>query len=517
MAKNVPAIGIEVVLRHTSLQMKLVEMSSTVEGVEVTNFAIVDLPPGGLRLIGPSLRNVLKEQGFGAKVISAIIPYPSIDYRQVSLPPMSKGDLRTAGNREAGKDIKFPVEELVTDSEIVGESEEKGLHKTELLLATAQTKDIDDFFSMADEFRIKFSSLTVVPAALHNLLRLRGDTGEGTLAMVHAGTDKGTVVISHHGNLRFPREFPLRRGAETEESSELTARLVAETKRSLLFAKQQARGLTVERILVLGDMLQPEIIANALSSETGIHAEVYAPLGLDLSPLGERVHEFRESLPVLSVALGLAWTGPEHSTLNLLAPRLTEQKKASVAKRALAATSAMLAVLLVAYYVLLLFKEAPYKEDYTLLNRELASLRPKTRDLREMQRERDMLDARRAFIGKMYGPVTPWSEILRTLSLSVPNEMLLHSVDVEEADTGWTIKINGEVTGSDAAFVQKKFRRFFSLLLTNPSLSKGEIESFVIRPVSVGGGAVGTKASKLEFTVSAHVKTKETTGGGTKG
>ena len=165
MAKQELAIGMEVVQRQAKLQMKLVEVASSAEGLEVTNFAVVELPPGGTRLVGPRLSNVLKEMGFRAKIINTIIPYPSIDYRQVSLPPMSKSDLKTAIDREAKKELKFPVMELVTDYEIIGESEEKGLRRTELLIARAQSKDTEELFSMAGEFRLRFNSLTVIPAA----------------------------------------------------------------------------------------------------------------------------------------------------------------------------------------------------------------------------------------------------------------------------------------------------------------------------------------------------------------
>src|SRR3989338_1140410 len=487
MAKQEMAIGMEVVQRQAKLQMKLVEVASSAEGLEVTNFAVVELPPGGTRLVGPRLSNVLKEMGFRAKIINTIIPYPSIDYRQVSLPPMSKSDLKTAIDREAKKELKFPVTELVTDYEILGESEEKGLRRTELLIARAQSKDTEELFSMAGEFRLRFNSLTVIPAALFNLLKIRGGAGDETLAVIHAGTNKGTIIISHQGNLRFPREFPLRAGAESAEGY---GHLVAETKRSLLFVKQQARGLTVKKILILGDIGQPDTLVDTMASETGIPAEVYAPIGLDLSPLGDRVHEFRGSLTALSIPLGLAWYGPEHSTLNLMAQQLAELKKSNLAKMAVILSGAALVIILAVYYVLLLQKAKPYKGEHA--------------------------GSRHAFLGKIHGPVTSWENILRTLSLSVPDDVLLQSLDIKEAAVGWLLEIRGSVTGRDAATVQKGFNEFFSLLLTNPALREAKVGSLTIGPVTVAG-AGGVQASKLEFAVSVRVEPKEVPGGATKG
>ncbi|MCP4365918.1 MAG: hypothetical protein GY800_11560, partial [Planctomycetes bacterium] len=496
----------------THLEVRLVEMASSAEGLEITNFAVAELPPGGIRLLGPRLENLLQEKGFEAKTIDAIIPFPSIDYRLASLPPMSGSDLKTAIGREARKDIKFPPEELTSHYESLGESEEKGVRRIELLIARMQSKDMEDLLSMASEFHLNFSTLTVVPAAMLNLLRIKGDTKDETLAMVHAGTKNGTIVVYDHGNLRFPREFPIRLSAESPEWSK---RLVAEIKRSLLFIKQRARGLVVNRILILGDMQQAEAVASTITSETNIPAEVYAPLGLDLSPLGDRVHEFRELLPALSIPLGLAWKGPDHSILNLLSERLAAQRQANRAKFVTLSVGVILILILAGNYFLLSRKTEPYTEDYNRVQGELSTLRPQTRDMREMQEERDALDSRIIFLGKMQGPATPWNDILRTLSLSVPKEMVLSSLDIRETETGWTLKLSGQVVGSNANLVQDRFNDFFSLFLTCPALSDGKIESLKIGPMPIAG-AIGTKASKLSFTIRMHIRPKEGSGGVTK-
>jgi Tfp pilus assembly PilM family ATPase/Tfp pilus assembly protein PilN len=511
MAKSILAIGMEVAQGPTHLEIRLVEMASSAEGLEITNFAVEELPPGGIRLLGPRLEKLLQEKGFTAKTIDAIIPFPSIDYHLASLPPMSSSDLKTAIGREARKDIKFPPNELTSHYESLGESEEKGVRRIELLIARIQSKDMEDLLSLAGEFHLNFSTLTVVPAAMLNLLRIKGDTNE-TLAMVHAGTEKGTIVVYDHGNLRFPREFPIRLSAESPEWSK---RLVAEIKRSLLFIKQRARGLVVNKILILGDMVQAKAVADTITSETNIPAEVYAPLGLDLSPLGDRVHEFRELLPALSIPLGLAWKGPDHSRLNLMSERLAAQRLANLAKWVTLSVGVILILLLAGNYFLLSMKTEPYTEEYNRVRGELSILRPQTREMREMQEERDALDSRNVFLGKMRGPATPWNEILRTLSLSVPKEMVLNSLDIKETEPGWTLKLSGRVVGPNANLVQDRFNDFFSLFLTCPALSDGKIESLKIGPMAVAG-AVGTRVSKLDFTISMHISPKEGPGGITK-
>ncbi|HHT9118261.1 MAG TPA: pilus assembly protein PilM [Candidatus Hypogeohydataceae bacterium YC38] len=507
MARNEAIIGLEV----TQEKMKLVEMVTSPTGLEVTNFALVNLPPGGINLWGPRLRETLKALGFKARKFNALVAYPSMESLELALPPMSKGDMKTAMAREARKDLKFPEEEVVSDYEIVGESEEKGVRRTEVLLGRANSKDIEEFLRMSKESGLRFNTFTVVPAALLNLIRMRGSTKEETLAVVHVGTSEGTVIMLHQGTIRFPRRFPLKVGGE---SADMTVRLVAQVKQSLLYVKQRARGLEADKIILLGELRDTETLLAAIEAETGIKTEVYIPVGLDISSLGGRVKEFRERLSELTLALGLAWNGPERSRLNLLSKEIAELRKVFLAKIGVVSVAFIMFMLLGVKYSLLWNEVKPYKGALQRLNNELNLLRPQTQDITQAEEERNLQKLRQAFLEKIKGPEIPWHEVLRTLSLCVPEEMHLLSLKVKEAEEGWTLSIQGEVIGKDAALVQKRFSEFFSLFLTCPSAAEGKVEALAINPL---GGARYVEGSKLEFKVSLCVRCKEVTGAATKG
>lgn len=496
MAKAEPLIGLEV----TSKKIKLVELVTLTTGIEVTNFALLDHPAGGLKDAGPRLQSILKEKNFLGKKVNALLPYPSMDYLQVALPPMSKADLKLAALREARRDLKLPEKELVYAYEPVGESEEKGIPKKEILVARANAKDIQEYLQLLKEANLRLNSLSVLPAVLLNLFRMRGGLKEETLAGVFVGEEKGTVVILHQGSLRFPRDFPLRL---TGEGGALKERLSAELKRSLLYLRQRARGLEPQKIILLGDIDKPQEITEALTQEVGIKTEIYLPSGLDLSPLGDRMKEFRDSLPKFTLALGLAWNGPERSELNLLTREVRRLKKVHLAKLTVIGIAAFFTIFLAVRSVLLWADGRPHWQNLKKTQQELAILRPRVEEISKVLEERNKQKLRLASLRKMKRPETSWEEVLRTLSLIVPQEMHLELLELKETPADWTMRLKGKVLGTDVSLIHNRFKEFFSLFLSSPALTEGKVESLKIGPATKEGRP---SASLLEFAVFVRVE-----------
>ncbi|MDI6760826.1 MAG: hypothetical protein QMD05_08360 [Candidatus Brocadiaceae bacterium] len=495
MARAEPLIGLEV----TSKKIRLVELVTLPTGIEVTNFAVLELPQGGLKDAGSKLQSLLQENNFHGKKVNALLSYPSIDYLQVPLPPMKEADLSLAAAREAKKDLKSPVEELIYAYEPVGESEEKGAPKKEVLIARANTKDANEYLQVLKEADLRFNSITVIPAVLLNLFKMREGLKEETLAGILVGEEKGTIVILHQGNLRFPRDFPLRL---TGEAGGLQARLIAELKRSLLYLKQRVRGLEPQRIILLGDIDKPQEVTEALTQEVGIKTEMYLPPGLDLSPLGGRMEEFRNSLQQFILPLGLAWNGPERSELNLLAQGIQAQKRIRQAKMAVVATTLLLITFLVLRFAWIWIDGRPHWKNITKLKADLSELQPKLKEMDRVNEERKQQELKLALLVKIKGPKGGWGKILRTISLSVPPEMYLELLELKETPTDWSLKLKGQVTGADASLTNKRFNEFFSLLLTSPALGEAGIESDKTGSVTKGS----TPLSQRDFAVVTKVK-----------
>lgn len=495
MARAEPLIGLEV----TSKKIGLVELVTLPTGIEVTNFATLGLPQGGLKDAGPQLQSLLQEKNFHGKKVNALLNYPSIDYLQVPLPPIkSKADLSLAAAREAKKDLKSPVEELIYAYELVGESEEKGAPKKEVLIARANIQDANEYLQVLKEATLRFNSITVIPTVLLNLFKMSEGLKEETLAGILVGEEKGTIVILHQGNLRFPRDFPLKL---TGEAGELQARLIAELKRSLLYLKQRVRGLEPQRIILLGDIDKPQEVTEALTQEVGIKTEMYLPPGLDLSPLGDRMEEFRNSLQQFILPLGLAWNGPERSELNLLAQEVQSQKMVRWAKIAVVATTLFFITFLGLRFTWLWIDGRPHWKNITRSNADLSELRPKLKEMDRVNEDRKQQELKLALLGKIKGPKDGWGKILRTISLSIPPEMHLELLELKETPTDWNLRLKGQVTGADASLVKKRFNEFFSRLLTSPALGEAKKSD---KTSSVTKGS--TSISQLDFAVVIRAK-----------
>jgi Tfp pilus assembly PilM family ATPase len=498
MARAEPLIGLEV----TPKKIKLVELVTKTEGIEVTNFALLDLPPGGLKAAGPMLQSFLKEKAFLGKRINALLSYPSIDYLQVLLPPMGKAELKLAALREAKKDAKLPEGELVYGHDVVGEAEEKGIPKKEVLIARASAKDVSEYLQVLKEANLYFNFLSVVPAVLLNLYKMREELKEETVALVSVGEEKGTIVILHKGGLRFPRDFPLKL---TGETGGLQSRLAAELKRSLLYLKQRARGLEPQRIILLGDIGKPQEVVETLTQEVGIKTEQYLPPGLDLSPLGDRMQEFRDSLQQFIIPIGLAWNGAGRSELNLLAQEVQMLKKVRQTRVAVIATAAVFLIVIMLRLLWLWTDGKPHWQNLKKAREELALLQPKVEEIARVSEERTRQESKVAFMGKLRGPEADWEDILRTLSLIIPQEMYLELLELMETPEAWTLKLKGQVLGADVSLIHNRFKEFFSLFLTSPALAEGKVESLKIGP-SEKEKEGKPPSSKLEFAVVVKVE-----------
>ncbi len=479
----------------TFRKIKLVELVTTATGLEVTNFALLDLPPEGFKVVGPKLQSLLKENKFLGKKVNALLSYPSIDCQQVPLPPMSKADLKLAAQREAKKDFKLPEGELVYAYEQVGESEEKGIPKKEVLIARTSAKDVKEYLQVLKEANLCLNSVAVLPAVLLNLFRMKGEIEEETLAVAFLGEEKGTIIFLHQGHLRFPRNFPLRLTGDFEG---LQTRLLTELKRTLLYQELKARGLEPQRIILLGDIDKPKELTEALTQELGIKTEIYLPPGLDLSPLGDRMKEFKDSIQQFAIPLGLAWNGPGRSELNILAREIQMQKKASLAKVAVIAVGALFTILLIMRSVWLWVDGQPHWQNLKKAQIELAELQPRVKEIAGVLDERRAHNNRLAFLGKMKGPETSWEEVIRILSLIVPQEMHLELLELKENPDDWTMRLKGKVLGADISLIHNRFKEFFSLFLTSPAVRDVKVESLKMGPAVKEGRP---PSSQLEFAV----------------
>ncbi len=95
---------------------------------------------------------------------------------------------------------------------------------------------------------------------------------------------------------------------------------------------------------------------------------------------------------------------------------------------------------------------------------------PMVNNLTRVERERSLYQSRSLILDSFLYSWTLWHDILKGLSLVVPNEMLFHLVEVTKKGQGYQMDIKGEVIAESAASAQATFNRFYFDLERSPFL-----------------------------------------------
>lgn len=299
-------------------------------------------------------RKLFKENGIKSRNVVTSLSGDSVIVRYVKLPFMSAEELRGAIATEAEQYIPLNIDQVILDFQILGEVQEEGQKKLDVLLVAAKNDAVDQHLSVLKMAGLTPRIIDVDAFALQNAFDLsRIEGNEETVALLNIGAGLTTLNVVDGGQSRFTRditvagndftreiqkEFNLRfgeaeeikkaQGAITMEEDDLGLgsmaekddrvlrmsdammpvlnKLLGEIRRSFDFYETQSRKKTVERIVLTGGTARLKNLNRFLANKLGIPVENMAPFrniefgrGLD----AERVNEQDCRL---GVCLGLA-------------------------------------------------------------------------------------------------------------------------------------------------------------------------------------------------------------------
>ena len=219
--------------------------------------------------------------------VRVALPTQDVTHHFLSLPPLRRKDAILVVRRELEQSISLDLQGLSLDF-IIPKGEEESC---EYAVLTTQKKAVLSVVSEIQRAGKKPAFMTSPPfglmAAARNILP---DFGNSTCASLHLEGTRGLISIFRNGYLTFTRGFALtRRGTSGPEKTleeavspletgdMLTARLVQETNRSLLFFKQYSHGLVVQSLLISGKIHNPEALRDITAEELGITTYLFQP------------------------------------------------------------------------------------------------------------------------------------------------------------------------------------------------------------------------------------------------
>jgi type IV pilus assembly protein PilM len=343
--------------------IKVVQVKQNVDKWHLTALGIVDIPnevqesknPEFQRAaLAETIKRVFKEKGIKTKRVVTSLSGDSVIIRYVKLPFMTVEEMRSTISHEAEQYIPLNIDQVILDFQILGETQEDGQKKMDVLLVAAKVDVVDQHLAL-----LKLAGLIPVVIdldtfALENAYEInRLEPNEETIALINMGASQSTINILEGNTTRFTRDIPVAgndftreiqkefnlKFVEAEElkkthgtismeeddfslstvshkddrvlrmSDVMTPvlnKLLGEIRRSFDYYETQARKKTVERVVLLGGSAKLKNVNRFLANKLGIPVENFATFrnvdiekGIDSEYLADKEYQ-------LGVCLGLA-------------------------------------------------------------------------------------------------------------------------------------------------------------------------------------------------------------------
>ncbi len=412
-------------------------VAASVQGARLDTFTVESEQPA------TTLRAEIDQRRLAVRTVALGLPRGAVTVKPIELPDVD-GELRDMVQFELERHVPFPTDDASFDfvelpSESAGAQAASAARR--VLIAVADRRVVDGALRLAEEARLRPSSLTV---AVHDLPALVPTRTRGHVVWMHRIGDATALIFLADGQIVLSRSV-------TSDGDEAIA---AEIERSLavvrwrnvdaIWASGDEEGLdAAPRALLGAAVTEPPYTARAralLAQSTGV------PAGA-----GELA---------LAVAVGSRRARP----LQLLPPRLRPRR---LTRPQLIALGAVAAVVILGITALVI---PGYRENRRLsgINRRIATLDGEVRTveqtLQELERKRRLL----ATIQSLDSTVVRPLPVLRELTELLPTDAWLTTVSLDPKG----VELTGQAAAASA---------LIPLLENSPRLERAEFASPVTR------------------------------------
>jgi len=316
-----------------SSSVKVVQVKLVGNQWQLLNLAVGEIPKESLdvkaqdQLRGAqieTIKRVLKEAGVKTKRVATSLSGDSVIIRYVKFPFMTQDELRGSISKEAEQYIPLNIDQVVLDFHVLGEVQEEGQRKLDVLLVAAKIDVVDQHLSMLKAAGLSPAIIDVDAFALQNAYEVgKIDSNEETVALINLGASFTTVNILEGSNTRFTRDIPVAGNDFTKEIQKefnikfseaeelkrshgvismeeddfslssvsqkddrvlrmsdvmtpILNKLLGEIRRSFDYYETQSRKKTVERVILLGGSARLKNVNRFLANKLGIPVENFS-------------------------------------------------------------------------------------------------------------------------------------------------------------------------------------------------------------------------------------------------
>jgi type IV pilus assembly protein PilM len=204
-------------------EVKVVELTETAEGLELTGFGWGRIPTPEETL--ETVKAVLRESGIRTRKVATAVSGRSVVVRYITLPKLDEDELPETLRLEADKYIPFDRDEVAIDGHCLEEVSEGPDDVTEMksLLVAVKKDLLQDHIDQVQDLGLIPVAVDVDSFALGNSFELRSGVGvrsedpDRAVALVDVGASKTNIHILRGNVSCFSREIYLG-GADITES-----------------------------------------------------------------------------------------------------------------------------------------------------------------------------------------------------------------------------------------------------------------------------------------------------------
>lgn len=538
---------------HSLRLAHLVRRGKRVLRVDTAERSLVS---GDSRLSAPrfaaqsALREVVSQFGLRGKPAAAALEASELTVRRISIPFMRRSEILPALALEGRKHVSFSIEDAEIRFEILNATEAGPETGYQLLVAIANRRALEDARGVLEHAGLRPVAITVRPIALKSLLAsLNRTDGQDVVAYLEMGPRQSQIVVLKGSEIRFIRDFTIggdsladalrsivvpgqgtvdlsledARGlidtwgipqgeeeAQTAGPIPLSAisvmlrpvleRLVRELLNSFDYVNEQFLGEAVTRLVLLGEGAR---VRNLPAYLTGILEIPAEPADLRHEALGAApAADARRSGSVSEVSLGLC--SLRKGSLNFLEPAgagISYRLAEAVPQRVAVGIAAMLLLSVSLPAEVSVLRE---RQQVTSLQRELASLEPRTDALRRFRAAREEETRLQDLLARLSGGQVLWSYVLRDMSHRIGPGARLTALEVLDPAA--------QPNPQQGAEPSHRRLRLYGLLRTNVERSEkglAELMDVLSRSHVVGQvqleGCERVSASLSSFTLTAEL------------
>lgn len=440
------------------------------------------------------IRDLMGESDVRAQDISLAIPTrQGVIIRSLTLPSMSKKEMKEALSSEVENYAPLSSDEPVLDFQITGQAFEGAIQKLELLLVAAPKSLVRSYIASLESATLKASSIEPLPLAIFRTVAPieevdnsdpRADDGSSVMVVCLEEND-GIVTISRNQSIRFIHSIEF--GRAHLDNARVFGELAGEIRSSLTYYQTTYPEYRVDKILLFVDSEDSEGICARLNE--------FLDVPVTSPPLPETADEFTKSAlenNMLSAyaAIGTAMFSKGDGAVNLIPSKnigaVNFKKQALVG-----ALSMLLAVLLAvginfglkAWTRAVIQKTNSVKEYRENYKEGLAISGAES----EVVQLRSQIELAKKTLNTI--SVVKWVEVLPELRTIIPKNIWLSTLSWQENNN---IVLSGQSLTYDSVF------RFVDTLKESPYFVYPQL-TFVRRNQSGG-------ASFIQFEIKCNLK-----------